>query len=131
MPPGMAAKSYSLRSSSRPRLRVFFIELAFRSRCSPCADDSDVIVALGVSNEQEPTTGRGSDCDVSLLVLGMIYVRKRGRERIAQDCGCFAKSDAVLLRICSCLLGIPPKIHPVNHRMPSESQRDAMPFPRG
>ncbi len=77
----------------------------------PGGDDPKGLAALGMGNEQDPPDARNSYGNKVVLRFGMIRVRKRERQGIAKNSGCFLKGYPMFPAVLSILARVPFKIH--------------------
>jgi len=105
-------RSYSERiSSGAGFLLAFFVDMPFRIRCKPRADDSNAVRAVGMrDNQDSPPTGntRGQE---TCLSGGMIWVFDGPCKRIAEDRRCLYECDPVTGSVATILRRIPLELH--------------------
>jgi len=79
--------------------------------CLSRADDSKLGALLCVGNHQEPSRGRATDGDESLLPERMILIGKRAGQRIAKYGGGFVEVYPMLAKIGISFLCVPSELH--------------------
>ena len=84
---------------------------SFTLRDLPGGDDPECLAALGMGNEQDPSGARNSHGNKAALRFGMVGIRKRERQGIAKNSGCFLKGYPMFPAVLSSLARVPFKIH--------------------
>ena len=81
----------------------------------PCnlagGDDPECLAALGMGNHQNSFDARNSHSNEAVLRFGMVGIRKRERQGIAKNSGCFLKGYPMFPAVLSSLARVPFKIH--------------------
>ena len=95
-----AEKSYSRRMCAARGVRfrdlmVFFICIPFLTAGDPGANNANGGAPLDVSDNYKMLSVGPADQDEPLLIAGVIGIRNRDRERIAEGRGCFRKTDSM------------------------------------
>jgi hypothetical protein len=66
----------------------------------PGGDDPECLAALGMGNNQDPFGARNSHGNEAVLRFGAVRIRKRERQGIAKNSGCFLKGYSNLSHMC-------------------------------
>ena len=74
-------------------------------------DDPECLAALGMGNDQDPFGARNSYGNKAVLRFGVVWIRKRERQGIAKNGGCFLKGYPMFPAVPSSLARVPFKIH--------------------
>ena len=76
-------------------------------------DDANTVtlVFLGMCNDQQSTPIGHTDDEITILFPGMVWIRNRDGQRIAENCRRFRKRDIVLAKVAGCFVGIPLELH--------------------
>ena len=93
-------RSYSERRSSLlSSLDFLFICLSLCTGKPSCTYYANSLVTFGMSNHQESTHSRGSECDEPILLIGMIWIKDSDTQRVPQDSSSFSESNAMLPQV--------------------------------
>lgn len=111
LPPFIEAKSYSARMPFFEFRLAFFIKLSFAMCCQSGTDDTNRITLLGMRHNQKSTAHGFTDGQVSLFKIGVVFIGKSPRQRIAERRGRFAKFNAMLFAIGRSFPAVPGEDH--------------------
>jgi hypothetical protein len=65
------------------------------------------MVAIGMSNYQQPLGSGHSDSDLTIFFIRMVRVIDGDAQGISKNSGCLSEGDTMLEEVAFCLLGVP------------------------